>query len=176
MEVERGGPRYLLPAIAGLCAVTGLLEGKGKKVLILLTAAGFLLTVPTMFSFYERYLSELTAQGLRFPRSLHGPCPALRFCTHGRLHFASYVMLETATCARSSVNTAGLLKRLSRRALRVVAVCWWVLPAARVPRWPGFLITLLLTITGVWLIMRCRTEAGCTTSASSDLALSGARG
>lgn len=172
------GPRYLLPVIPGLCALTGLLEGKGKKALILLTAAGFLLTVPTTFSFYERYLSELTAQGIAIPQKLVWSVPRAPI-----LHAWPAALREVRDARNSDVREIfGQRGRPaqtieSSRALRVVAVWWWVLPVARVPRWLGFLVALLLTITGAWLIIRCRTELGYATGAPSDLAnLSDARG
>lgn len=166
------GPRYLLPGIPGLCALTGLLEGKGRKALMLLTAAGFLLSAPTMFSFYERYLSELTAQGVPTAEKLAWSVPQAPV-----LHAWPAALREVRDARNSNVREIFEERGKpgqtieSSRALRVVAVWWWVLPAARIPRWPGFLVALLLTITGVWLIVRCRNELECAAGMPNDLSI-----
>lgn len=151
------GPRYLLPAIPGLCALTGLLEGKGKKALLVLVAAGFVLNAPTTFSFYERYLSELAAQGYRTDEGA-----AWSFERAPFLHAWPAAVHEAQDARRSDVreifaergNPSRTIE--SSRALRVVAVWWWVLPIAGIPRWVGVVLSLLLVSAGVWLIGQSR--------------------
>ena len=40
------------------------------------------------------------------------------------------------------------------RALRIVAVWWWVLPVVHVPRWIGFLVAMLLVMLGSVILAR----------------------
>ena len=147
------GPRYLLPTIPGLCALTGLLEGKWRKALVLLAAAGFLVNAPSMFSFYERYLSELTARGIATNEEIAwsvGRAPLL--------HAWPAALREVQDATKSDVRTIFAERGEpshtieSSRALRVVAVWWWILPIAGIPRWIGFVFSLLFISIGVWLI------------------------
>jgi hypothetical protein len=41
------------------------------------------------------------------------------------------------------------------KALRVVAVWWWLLPAAHVPRWAGLIVSASLMALGVRLLWGC---------------------
>lgn len=153
------GPRYLLPTIPGLCALTGILDGRHRKALVLLAAAGFLVNAPNMFSFYERYFAELSAQGIAPDESL-----AWTFGRSPLLHAWPTALREVQDARRSDVREIFAQRGLpshtieSSRALRVVAVWWWVLPIARIPRWVGFLFALLLTGAGLYLIARSRAE------------------
>jgi len=64
------GPRYLVPTLPALCALTGLLQGNLRKALLVLALLGFLINVPTTFCFYERYYAELNEQGIPTEASL----------------------------------------------------------------------------------------------------------
>jgi len=45
------------------------------------------------------------------------------------------------------------------RALRVVALWWWVLPVAGIPRWIGAVISFLVVGLGAFFVIRAREPA-----------------
>lgn len=149
------GPRYLLPGIPGLCALAGPMQGRGRKALVSLTLLGFFVSAPTLFSFYERYFAELSQQGihvgtdtawsLRHAPLLHIWPGAFREIQDARGMNASE-LLGQREVPRYSVEES--------RALRIVAVWWWVLPVVHVQRWIGFLAALLLVMLGSVILAR----------------------
>lgn len=149
------GPRYLLPALPGVCAVAGVLEGRGRKVLMALTAAGFLVNAPTLVSFYQRYYNELREQGVSADRGmawqvrrapfLHGWPAAIRELKDARHMDAKELGVERAGRSQSISES---------RALRIVAVWWWVLPIAGISRWIGFLAAAVMAGIGGRTLMR----------------------
>jgi hypothetical protein len=148
------GPRYLAPTVPGLCALTGLLEGKLRKGLIILTLVGFVVNVPTVFCFYERYYAELLERGVPTDDSLawsfrHAPClhewaAALRQVQDARKNDVSELFAQRGSPA-STIS--------SSRALRVVAIWWWALPIVHVPRVFGAAIALGLLAAGCTLLL-----------------------
>jgi hypothetical protein len=150
------GPRYLLPALPGLMALTGLLEGKAAKALLYLSFLGFLVNAPTLMSFYERYYAEANEQGvsesqlnwspLRAPL-LHGWGAASREIIDARSQDVRELFRQRGTPSETIASS---------RALRIVAVWWWVLPIAHIPRSVGFACSLVMVICGCWLLLRVR--------------------
>jgi 4-amino-4-deoxy-L-arabinose transferase-like glycosyltransferase len=142
------GPRYLLPALPGLIALTALLPAAGKKATLALALVTFILTAPTMFSFYKRYLaeayernvpsSELTWSPAASPL-VHAWPAAIRQCRDAANHDVRALFAAAGTPAHTIDSS---------RALRIVAVWWWVLPIARVPRSLGVVVSVLLLIAG----------------------------
>ena len=149
------GPRYLLPALPGMCALTGLLSGKGRKALLVLTAAGFLVNAPTLFSFYQRHYNELREQGVTADRGmawsferapfLHGWPAAIRVAEDASRMDAKELGAER-TARSQSISES--------RALRIVAVWWWVLPVAGISRWVGVVVATLMTGLGARMMLK----------------------
>jgi hypothetical protein len=150
------GPRYLLPVLPGLMALTGLLEGKAVKGLLVLAFAGFLVNAPAMLSFYERYYAEANEQGVSESTLLWSPSHA------PLLHAWGAASREIADARKHDVkeifHEAGTpsAKIASSRALRVVAVWWWVLPLVHIPRWLGFTCSLVMTAWACLILFRMR--------------------
>ena len=148
------GPRFLLPALPGLLALTGMLEKKLRKSLLILSAVGFLVNAPTLISFYERYYAEANEQGMSQQALLWSP----KYAPLVRVWGASYHQLKDAS--ESDVRELSRRTRApdgtvaSSRALRVVAVWWWILPVAGIPRWIGVVVALLLVGTGLWAMFK----------------------
>ncbi len=148
------GPRYLVPGVPGLCALTGLLEGNLKKGLVVLTLLGFLVNAPTLFCFFERYYAELGEQGIYADDSIAW---SVRYAPF--LHEWPAAVRQAKDAMRSDVKEIfaqrGAPSRTveGSRALRVVAVWWWVLPVARIPRWIGATISTFLVGLG-WFCVR----------------------
>jgi hypothetical protein len=150
------GPRFLLPVLPGLMALTGLMEGKATKGLLVLGLAGFLVNAPAMVSYYERYYAEANEQGVsesdmlwsvsRAPL-LHAWGAASREIADAREHDVREIFHEAGT---PSARIA------SSRALRVVALWWWVLPVVGIPRWLGAACSLAMVICGCWILFRTK--------------------
>jgi len=151
------GPRYLVPVVPALCAFTGLLEGKLRKTLVVLTLLGFAINVPTTFCFYERYYSELLEQGIpteatlawsfRYAPSLHEWPAAIRQVQDAQKSDVREIFAERGTPS-GRISTS--------RALRVVALWWWVLPIVHIPRIIGAAVSLIMIFAGCWIIFRAR--------------------
>jgi hypothetical protein len=146
------GPRYLLPALPGLMAMCGLLGGTSRKVLIALTMLGFLISAPTLVSYYERvYQEELVDRGL-----LEATYWSLSDAPFLRIWGSMSRELGDAqrTDVRSLVQHAGEAddSDIQWPTLRVVAVWWWMLPLARIPRAFGAAVSALVAIAGLCLI------------------------
>jgi hypothetical protein len=150
------GPRYLLPALPGLMALTGLLEGKAAKGLLVLGLAGFLVNAPAMISYYERYYAEANEQGVsesdllwspsRAPL-LHAWGAASRVIADARNHDVREIFHEVGSPSATIAAS---------RALRVVALWWWVLPVAHIPRWLGAACSLAMVLWACWILFRVR--------------------
>jgi hypothetical protein len=149
------GPRYLVPSIPGLCALAGLVEGHLRKTLIVLALLGFVVNAPTTFCFYERYYAELHEQGipteetlawsLRYAPSLHEWPAAVRQVRDAQNSDVREIFAQRgAPSARIG----------SSRALRVVALWWWALPIAHIPRWIGAAISIFLIGLGAFFLKR----------------------
>jgi hypothetical protein len=148
------GPRYLLPVLPGLMAMMSLLEGKAAKGLVYLSFLGFLINAPTLISYYERYYAESNEQGVldnelywspsRAPL-LHAWGAASREITDARNQDVRELFSQRNTPSQTIATS---------RALRVVAVWWWVLPIVHIPRSVGFACSLALVVWGCWVLLR----------------------
>jgi hypothetical protein len=149
------GPRYLLPAIPGLCALTGLLEGRLRKLLVYVSLIGFLINAPTLFSFYERYYAEMKEQGVQLYPTLAWS-PRLAPFLHGWPAAIRQVRDASRTDVKEIFAQRGAPSQTieESRALRIVALWWWVLPVAHVPRLAGLLVAILLFVLGCVVIVR----------------------
>jgi hypothetical protein len=154
------GPRLLLPILPGLVALTGVLRNGWRKVLVISAVLGFLLTAPNLVSFYTRYYSEANEQGISGADLMWHPRRSLL------LHAwpAAYRQIQDAQqsdvrqlIAQRTENPASTIS--TSRALRVVAVWWWVLPVVHVSRVWGILISSLLTVSGIWLLVVTRSRS-----------------
>ena len=150
------GPRYLLPVLPGLMALTGLLEGKAAKGLLILAFAGFLVNAPAMVSYYERYYAEAKEQGVsendllwsvsRAPL-LHAWGAASREIEDARNHDVREIFQQAGTPSATIASS---------RALRVVALWWWVLPLVHIPRLLGFACSLGMAAWACLILFRMR--------------------
>jgi len=150
------GPRYLLPVLPGLMALTALLEGRAAKGLLTLSVLGFLIGAPTLISYYERYYAEANEQGISESELCWSPARA------PFLHAWGAASREIADARRQDVRelfgqrSTPSQTIASSRALRVVAVWWWVLPIAHIPRAIGVACSLSMVIFGIWILLRIR--------------------
>ncbi|RMF24071.1 MAG: phospholipid carrier-dependent glycosyltransferase [Cyanobacteria bacterium J083] len=152
------GPRFLVPVLPILMASTALLKPKWWKWLIGLTVVGFLVNAPTLISFYQRYYAEANDGGyLSQALALWGnPADAPIFNAWG----AAWRQLQDAlaTNVTDVINQAGAPPEkgtlLSAELLKILAVWWWVLPAAGIPLWVGILLAVSLVAMGVWILQQ----------------------
>jgi hypothetical protein len=149
------GPRYLVPTIPGLCSLTGLLRERGRKALIVVSLAGFLINAPTLFGFYERYFAELneqnilpgneTAWSLPLAPFLHAWPAAIRQAKDASRHDVRELFAQRGEPSQQIRDS---------RALRIVALWWWVLPIAHIPRWFGFIVSAVLVSAALLVLVR----------------------
>jgi hypothetical protein len=150
------GPRFLLPTLPGLVAVTGLLELKWRKLLAVLTIIGFAINAPTLGAFVVRYYQEQllllgpTAAESRSPWSLSG-APLVGIWESGYHELVDAQHTDVVKVVRDAGGPSN--GPADWRALRVVAVWWWMLPAAHIPRIMGALLSLAAIAGGVVLIL-----------------------
>ncbi|HEY6946112.1 MAG TPA: hypothetical protein VI431_13305 [Candidatus Acidoferrum sp.] len=150
------GPRYLLPALPVIMALTGLLEGKAARIVLVLGLVGFLGNAPTLVSYYERYYAEALEQGISYKALLWSPTRAP--LVHGWGAAGRVIADARKNDVREMFREAGTpaTKIASSRALRVVAVWWWVLPIVRIPRLVGALTSAVMVFCGTWMIFRVK--------------------
>ena len=149
------GPRYLVPAIPGLCALAALVRPQWQKVFVGLTLVGFLINAPTLLCFYERYYSELAARGMdtranlawsfRYAPAFHEWPAAIRQVQDARAADVRQIFQQRGSPSHAIESS---------RALRVVAIWWWVLPVARIPRWIGAALSCLVLLVGAGFIRK----------------------
>jgi len=156
------GPRLLLPVLPGLVALTGVLRGSWRKILIGAVVVGFLLTAPNLFSTcYKRYFAEagehgVTGSELRWSPSrsplLNAWPAAIRQVQDARATDVRQLLAERTASPATTIATS--------RALRVVGIWWWVLPVVHVSRLWGVLVSTVLTTAGIWLLLIARQTEG----------------
>lgn len=152
------GPRFLVPTLPGLLALTGLLGKQWRKWLILLTVIGLIVNAPTLVSFYQRYYAEASDGGyLRRALTLWvSPFDSPLFQSWG----AAYRQLQDAFASNASniLREAGAPppggEMAKAQLARIVAVWWWLLPAAGIPVWLAVALALILVGLGVWMLHR----------------------
>jgi hypothetical protein len=152
------GPRLLVPALPVLMVLTAFIPRKWWAVLLGLTLLGLFWNAPTLVSFYQRYFAEAYDRGQFLDAvALWGsPLDAPLFNGWG----AAFRQLGDAfsTDVRTVISNVGAPPVLGELAssdlLRIVAVWWWVLPAAGIPIWVGFLVAMMLILTGIWILRR----------------------
>ncbi len=150
------GPRYLLPALPAVMALTALIEAKPARLLVALGFVGFLLNAPTLISYYERYYAEAAEQGSPHTTLLWSPARAPLLHIWGA---AGRVIADARkNDVREMFHEAGAPSTTiaSSRALRVVAVWWWVLPVVHIPRLVGALASMAMVLCGTWIIFRVK--------------------
>jgi hypothetical protein len=148
------GPRLLLPMLPGLVALTGVLSNGWRKVLVLSAILGFLLSAPNLVSLYARYLSEANEQGIsetdlqwhpsRSPL-LHAWPAACRQIQDARQTDVRQLLAQREEDPAKHISNS--------RALRIVAIWWWVLPIVHVSRVWGILISIFLTVCGIRILV-----------------------
>ena len=141
------GPRFLLPALPGLMALTGLLEKGWRRLLIVLTMVGFIINSPNLVSFYGTYYQELKDAGVTDEAQvLWNPAYVPFIHIWGSSYREIQDALNTTdiqTVVRQAGSSVGSNVE-SIRAFHIVAIWWWMLPAARIPRIFGAAVALVL--------------------------------
>jgi len=129
------GPRFLLPALPGLVAASGLVGRRARRLLIALTLLGFVANAPSLLVFGERYYTEAEARGRTVDRLLWtvDEWPVIEMW---RTAWRTVVEAR-GTDVRALMREAGVAHDGPARPFRVVAIWWWMLPALGLPRWPG---------------------------------------
>lgn len=148
------GPRYLLPGLPGLMALTGLAERQWRKGLVFLTVLGFIGNAPTLVSFYERYYTESNEQGVPWQALIWSPAhsPLVNGWGTAYRQISDALGSDVKELVREAGPPAHTVS--SSQALRVVAVWWWMLPAVGIPRWIGAMSAWFLIALGAWVLQK----------------------
>lgn len=151
------GPRLLLPVLPGLVALAGGLRNEWRKALAATAILGFVLTAPNLFSYYKRYFAEAGERGVtdvelhwapRCSPLLHAWPSAMAEIQDARKSDVRQLLASRGESPASAIATS--------RALRVVAVWWWVLPVVHVPRLLGVLLAGIMAGSGIWVLVSGR--------------------
>lgn len=150
--------RYLVPAIALLCAGLVALPQRLRKLTVALIVAGMVIQIPTTVAFYGYYYAQVRDSG----RELSSVYWSVDETPLIRAWPAMFRQLDNA--AESDVEE--LIKRPKaeldidetqpadeQELHQVVALWWWMLPGVGIPRIVGILASLALVAGGV-LILR----------------------
>lgn len=159
------GPRLLLPVLPGLVALAGTLKWGGRKFLIAAAIVGFLVNLPTWFSSYKRYMSEAGEEGITLSRLMWEPSrsPLLHAwpAAYRQIQDARHVDVRDLLAQRGELPAT---KISNSRALRIVAVWWWLLPIVHVSRVWGVLLSALFTTLGIKCMLLARPPIASRTS------------
>ncbi len=151
------GPRLLLPVLPGVVALAGLLKWGGRRLLIAAAVIGFVLNAPTMFASYKRYISEAGEQGISFSRLMWEPSrsPLIHAypAAFRQIQDARHADVREILAQRGEVPAT---KISNSRALRIVALWWWLLPIVHISRVWGVLASTILAALGIRLIFLAR--------------------
>lgn len=143
------GPRYLLPTLPGLFVLIALLSKRWKYLLLALTLIGFLVNAPTKVMFYQRYYIEAIEQHISSKETLwsfdHAPF------RHGWELATRQINDALKSDVKKLVQSSGK-QELRGEMTRVVAVWWWMLPAANIPLGVGIAVACLLIGAGILTI------------------------
>ena len=138
------GPRFLVPILPLVMALTAFLDYSGRRGLVLLSALGGLISAPTLVSFYQRYYWEIETTGADvWALSLW---TSLADAPITNIWGVAYRQISAAMATDvQSVLAAGNLAGLTQ----IVPVWWWMLPLVGVPVWIGAIAAALLAIAGI---------------------------
>jgi hypothetical protein len=137
--------------------LTGVLSNAWRKVLVLSAILGFVLTVPNLVSFYTRYFAEANEQGITNEEIMWSPgrSPLLHQwpAAYRQIQDARHSDVSQLLAQRTDIPAS---KISDSRALRTVAVWWWVLPVVHISRIWGALVSAILMLSGIWLLVFAR--------------------
>lgn len=147
------GPRFLMPVIPALIALSALTAH--KRAWLTLALAGFLMQVPTAVGYPERYQEQLREQGITQGEiawnPLLSPLVEMWPVAIQQIRDAQGQNLNTFRSYRAHASTLA-----DARNFRIVPLWWWMLPLVHIPRLLGAVVAALLAICGVRLMLRER--------------------
>jgi hypothetical protein len=152
------GPRFLVPTLPALLALTALVEKHQRKWLVALTIIGFLINSPTLISFYQRYYAEAQDKGcLQCAMALWGSpldAPIVRIWGATVRQLQDAFSNDVIEVFKSSGSAPARGDVASSDFFKILAVWWWMLPVARIPLWVGALLASALAGTGGWFLVK----------------------
>ncbi len=142
------GPRFLVPLLPLLMALVGLIDYHSRKWLLILSAIGFVINAPTLFSFYQRYYWELeTAGGAVTDLSLW-----TALTQSPLLHVWGAAFRQVGDALQTDVRDF-LSETESMRVMQIVPTWWWMLPVVGIPVWMGGIAAGLMVAIGISLLI-----------------------
>jgi len=146
------GPRFLLPALPGLLALTAFLKNGWRRCLVVLTIAGFLVSSPTLVSYYYRiYQEEIQARENSYDLWSFSQAPFIKVLGSTSRELRDARDTDVRMLVRQSGKPSNNQPE-NWRTLRIVNLWWWMLPILGIPRILGAAISAMLTLVGLSLI------------------------
>lgn len=148
--------RYLVPALPLLAVGVGLIAARWWRLAVALLLIGLVVQLPTTITYYERYFTEQRLEGTSAPEipwsvansPLFGTWPtAVRQVKDAR-------QADVRSIVSSAGDVSGNDDIATQERFHVVALWWWILPAAHLPRWLGALLSLAAMGAGCWMLTR----------------------
>jgi hypothetical protein len=146
------GPRYLLPALPLLFALTPLVRLRVRRALVPLAIVGTFTLLPTLFSFWQLTTAQETAKGVSLTSQLWSPIesPLVQIWATAPREISAALSTNVRTItspAASALTKPGSL--VHARSFRVVNDWWWMTPVGGVPRLVGIVIAFLFLAAGI---------------------------
>lgn len=155
--------RYLVPAIALLCAGLVLLPQRLRRLTVALAVLGLIIQIPTTLAFFGYYYSEVRDTGKPLssvywsvqdtPLIQSWPAMFRQIENAGR-HDVRELIREP----QPDADVVEAIPTNEQDLHKVVALWWWMLPGVGIPRIVGIVIALALIAAGALLLRRIARE------------------
>lgn len=147
--------RYLVPALPLVAVGVAFVATRRAALVAALILVGLVVQLPTTVTYYERYFTEQRLQGTTAPEipwsvahsPVHGTWPtAVRQVSDAQEADVQRLVTTSGDVSGDDVD--------SQERFHVVALWWWMLPAAHLPRWLGAVLSLIAIGAGSVILAR----------------------
>lgn len=150
--------RFLVPALPLLCVGLGVLRPRAMRVAMALTVVGFLIQLPTVVAYYDRYHREVAIRVSAERAAGHSSATLTwNFAESQIVRMWPVAVDELRDAART--DPRALVEDPDEQGpndslLKTVALWWWLLPVAGIPWVLGLLLSLVVIAAGVLVLVR----------------------
>jgi len=153
------GPRLLLPIIPLLYIFIDLNDLKIKRIFILMTIFGFIISMPNLYSYSERYNAELVDKKLKAEWDYAW---SFKNSLLTNIWGTSYRQVNDAlnTDVVNLVKNAGepANKTSESEILKIIPIWWWMLPVVGINRLIGIFGALVMVYIGFFILYKTSIE------------------
>lgn len=149
--------RFLVPAAPLVCVGLGVLRPRAMRVAVALTVVGFLIQLPTVVAYYDRYHRDVALRVAAERAKGHRDTLTWNFGESQIIRMWPIAIDELRDAARTDPRV--LVDDPDEQGpndslLKTVALWWWLLPVAGVPWIVGLLLSLVVITAGVLVLVR----------------------